>query len=149
MIKLFYWFIPSRTQFITSHQQTDTLKQLATDFMNQLEGVSGIFFAVCVGIGLLGAIFYYYILNNFSHRMYKISKWVITLIITILYAWGVNLLIGFSFVSTELDGTKSIVVFATLPSFLWTFLAYLVASFLFCNLWITKTNAYRFLAIKR
>ena len=76
--------------------------------------------------------------------MYKISKWVIALLITVLISWGIALAAGFNFASSDLDDTDSIIFQFTIPQIFWTLLVYFLTSVVCCN--VGKTNAYRFLA---
>lgn len=148
MFELFNWFIPSKTDFITAHQGAPInpqMKKLAEDFMTRLDDISLLFLAIALLAGIMGALFYYYFLNSFSGRMYKINKWVIVMFVTVLLSWAITIIAGFSLVSSLLKDTDAIIFLFTIPSLLWSFLAYFITSFLCCN--VGKTNAYRFLAI--
>ena len=146
MFELYNWFIPSKADWITSHQENETLKKLAEDFYNKLDSSSLLLLILALVIGVLGAIFYYYVLNNYSGRMYKISKWFIVWLLTVLVSWLISLGSVYFIASSELDGTNSIIFLFSMPQIFWTLLVYFITSFMCCN--VGKTNAYRFLAIR-
>lgn len=144
MNDLYNWFIPSRADWVTAHQKNDTIKDLAKQFYDKLDSLTLLFFIFAVVFGILGAVIYYYGLNNLPGRMYKISKWAIALLITVLISWGVALGWGYYAASSDLADTDSIIFRFTLPQIIWTLLVYFLTSVICCN--VGKTNAYRFLA---
>lgn len=144
MNELYNWFIPSRTDWINAHQDKDVLREMATQFYDKLESLPLLFLLIAAAIGILGAVIYYYGVNNLSGRMYKISKWAIALLITVLVSWAITLGAGYGLASSELADTNSIIFQFTIPQIIWTLLVYFLISVLCCN--VGKTNAYRFLA---
>ncbi len=144
MNDLYNWFIPSRADWINAHQDKDILRDMAIQFYDKLDSLPMLLLIIAAGIGILGAILYYYVINNLPGRMYKISKWVIALLITVLISWGIALAAGFNFASSDLDDTDSIIFQFTIPQIFWTLLVYFLTSVVCCN--VGKTNAYRFLA---
>lgn len=147
MFDLFSWFIPSKVEIINANQQNDNLKQVAEQFVNDLDSLSLLLFIIALFVGAIGAFVYYYVLNLYAGRMYKISKWAMVLIITLVVAWVFAVIAGFGIASSELDVSRSIIFRFTIPVFFWTFLFYFATSFFCCN--FGKTNAYRFLALRK
>lgn len=146
MYDLFSWFIPSKVEILNAYQN-DNIKQVAEQFVNDLDSLSLLLFIIALFVGAIGAFVYYYVLNLRAGRMYKISKWAMVMIFTLIAAWAFALISGFGIASSELDISTSIILRFTIPVFFWTFLFYFTTSFVCCN--FGKTNAYRFLALRK
>lgn len=147
MFDLFSWFIPSKVEIINANQQNENLKKLAEQFVSDLDSLSLLLFIIALFVGAIGAFVYYYVLNLYAGRMYKISKWAMVMIITLLAAWALALIASFGIASSDLTVSTSIILRFTIPVFFWTFLFYFATSFVCCN--FGKTNAYRFLALRK
>ena len=147
MFDFFSWFIPSKLEIINTYQENDKLKNLAESFVSDLDSLSLLLFIIALFIGEIGALFYYYILNKYAGRMYKISKWAMAMIATLLIAWGVAIIASFGIASSELEISTSIILRFTIPVLIWTFFFFFSTSIVCCN--FGKTNAYRFLAFRK
>ena len=64
MNDLYNWFIPSRADWINAHQDKDILRDMAIQFYDKLDSLPMLLLIIAAGIGILGAILYYYVINN-------------------------------------------------------------------------------------
>lgn len=148
MLELYNWGLLNQGEFVNKYRDNDSLYNMALAFWRNLDSAAIYFIFAFVLLGIILACFYYYGYNKLPGRKYKISHWVIWLVITTIVTILVTYILGHVIVTSNLDEKVGFLIRISLINGAYALVVYLVSSLIICNLPIA-TNAYRFLKIGR
>lgn len=143
LIGLYEWIAGSQHDFTRQFQNNENLFHQAQSFWNNLNGTIWYIIIVWIAIGILGAYLYFGPYNNTQGRHYKLTHWLMFIVLTVISTIAVVLILELLIVGTPLKGTLNVETMVSLGSGLYALGVFLLASFIWCG-WGT-TNAYRFL----
>ncbi|MCM1176346.1 MAG: hypothetical protein NC308_03195 [Clostridium sp.] len=142
---IFYkWILPKQGAFLAKYQGNEQLYNMARSFWTDLENEAIPFLLIMLGIGILSALFYYYVYCNKPGRRYRIRHWILWMslvaILTFFGTWGIGALLVDGLFSEK---TKFLVGIS-FENLIYSIGLYFITSVVICNIPV-NTNAYRFL----
>lgn len=141
-----FFLLPSKGEFLSHFAYNEHLKAQANQVWRQLDDYAVWVLVGSIAIGVMCAVSYYTWYNEMPHRHYRISHWarwlVLAFVATLIAAVG----FGYLAITTNINsGLDSLYWRCALNAALYSAMAYLLLSVLWCNLW--STNAFKFLKI--
>ena len=137
-----YTFWGSLSKFAQPFKDNEALYNQARAFWRNLEGCSLFLTLAFVVISLVLAWYYYFPFNNQPGRHYKVGYWLgfgsVAAIVTLI----ASMLIEYAMATPKLDGALAIEMIIAFINALYSSIAYIVFSFVFCKFF--TTNAYPF-----
>lgn len=141
----FFFFLPEKEKF-TQGIANEQLIAKVDKLWGDLDELSLILLLGGIAIGVLIAIIYYTAYNEMPGRHYKVKHWgigfFVTLLITLLFSAAIEY---FGLKTSIKSGLMSLYCICALNSALYSLIAYLLVSFIWCN--CLPTNAYKFLKL--
>lgn len=140
----------SKTDFIRHYHDNTAKYEQAKKFWDALdENGSLLFVSILFLVGILGAVLYYISFNNTSGRHYTPKYWAYFLlgvfVVTLMVTLGSEWLIA----EPKLNGASLLEWQIAICNAIYATGVYFVFSFIWCNIDLLPTNAYRWLKIKR
>lgn len=138
-----FLLLPKKAKFLSGFAN-DNLKSQADLVWRQLSGLSTWMILTAFVLGLLFACLYYKPYNESPGRHYRISKWAIWGIVSVVLTFIATLAFEYLGIKTNLrTGLTSLYWLCALNNALYCAAVYFLTSVVWCN--FGKTNAYRFL----
>ena len=138
----------SFSDFAKPFRQNDSMFNQAKAFWSQLDSVAWLLLGFAAAVGVCLAVLYYTWYNNQSGRHYKPKYWWAFLVVALIATLVGTLVIELVSAKPVLDGALGIEMKIALLNMLYSFIPYLVVSFVWCNTPLS-TNAYRYLKISK
>ena len=144
---LYGWLLPKQAEFLNHYKGNDQQFNMARQLWNSLDQSAVFFLAIFVVLGILISAYYYGPYNKRPGRHYKVSKWLLWLIVAAAACFVVTLGVGLLCAETKLAAKYGLVLRIAAENTIYAVGMYFIFSFIRCNIRTWKTNAYRFLKI--
>lgn len=146
---LYGWGLPKQNDFLEHFKNNEALYRQAQELWSNLDSSAVWFLVTFIVLTVVIAIIYYGPYNNKPNRHYKVKHWLIFMAITTMATIVISLGIGFLTVPSPLPARTGLIFRISVINAIYSIVLYFFIALLVCNIPLLKTNAYKFLKIRK
>lgn len=143
------WGLPKQNDFLNHFKNNDMSYHQAQELWSKLDSSTVLFLITFIVLTVVIAIIYYGPYNNKPNRHYKVNHWFIFMVITTIATFVMSLGAGFLTVQSPLPARIGLIFRISGINAIYSIGLYFFIALLVCNIPFLKTNAYKFLKIRK